>query len=58
MSSVRLADSGSFVAFDDEVADVLEDKEVVSAMEGGKGGVSVGCNGIKMKILRMWLIKS
>ena len=28
--SVRLADSGSFVDQDDEVADVLEDKEAVS----------------------------
>ena len=27
---VRLADSGSFVALDDEVSDVLEDKEAVS----------------------------
>lgn len=31
MQSVRLAEGGSYVAFDDEVADVLEDKEVVSS---------------------------
>jgi len=30
VKSVRLADGGAFVAFDDEVADVLEDMEVVS----------------------------
>ena len=30
VQSIRLADSGSYVAFDDEVSDVLEDKEVVS----------------------------
>ena len=37
VKSVRLADSGAFVALDDEVADVLEDMEMVSWKVVGRG---------------------
>ena len=36
--SLHMADTHAFVMMDDEVADVLEDKEVVSGREGGEGG--------------------
>ena len=40
--NLRLAESGSFVSLDDEVADVLEDKEVVSINYEGEGSIEEG----------------
>lgn len=52
--SLRLLDGGSFVDLDDEVADVLDDKEVVSVATGISDVVSfINNSNFCLKIFQM-----